>query len=51
MKRFSFFVKKDKTEEAISSTEASGRLEAAKIFAARKKLPLKQFLRIFSISK
>jgi len=51
MKRFSFFSKSDKKKEAISITEASGRLEAAKIFAARKKLSLKQFLRIFSISK
>jgi len=51
MKRFSFFVKKDKSKEAISSTEASGRLAAAKYFAKQKKLSLKQFLRIFSISK
>jgi hypothetical protein len=51
MKRFSFFSKKDKSQEAISTTKASGRLAAAKYFAAQKKLSLKQFLRIFSISK
>ena len=51
MKRFSFFSKKDKSKEAISTTKASGRLAAAKYFAAQKKLSLKQFLRIFSISK
>jgi len=51
MKRFSFFSKKDKSQEAISTAKASGRLAAAKYFAAQKKLSLKQFLRIFSISK
>ena len=51
MKRFSFYSKNDKAQEAVGTTLASGRLAAAKFFAAQKKLPLKQFLRIFSISR
>ena len=51
MKRFSFYSRVDKSQEAISTTVASSRLSAAKKFAQTKQLPLKDFLRIFGISK
>ena len=51
MKRFSFYSRNDSSQEAISSTLASSRLNAAKKFAETKQLPLKDFLRIFGISK
>lgn len=51
MKRFSFYVRKDSKQEPISTTEASDRLSAARFFAGQKKLTLKEFLRIFSISR
>jgi hypothetical protein len=35
----------------IDSVDAVSRLSAAKFFAARKKLTLKEFLKIFIISK
>jgi hypothetical protein len=51
MKRFSFYSRVDKSQEAISTVIASSRLSAAKKFAQTKQLPLKAFLRIFGISK
>jgi len=51
MKRFSFYSRVDKSQEAIATVTASSRLGAAKKFAQTKKLPLKDFLRIFGISK
>jgi len=51
MKRFSFYSRVDKNQEAIATVVATSRLSAAKKFAQTKKLPLKDFLRIFGISK
>ena len=51
MKKVTYFIKRDKTQESLGSVRTSSRLEAAKYFAKQKKLALKQFLRIFSISK
>jgi len=51
MKRFSFYSRVDNNQEAIGTTLASSRLNAAKKFAQTKQLPLKDFLRIFGISK
>jgi len=51
MKRFSFYSRVDKDQEAISTIIAGSRLSAAKKFAHIKQLPLKDFLRIFGISK
>lgn len=51
MKRFSFYGRVDKSQEAIGTTLSSGRLAAAKHFAKQKQLPLKDFLRIFSITR
>ena len=47
MKRFSFYSRVDKSQEAINTIVASSRLSAAKKFANTKQLPLKDFLRIF----
>ena len=51
MKKFNFYSKQDNKKEPISSVEASDRLKAAKYFSAIKKLDLKTFLSMFSISK
>lgn len=41
----------DHTNEAIDSITTSSRLAAAKYFAKRKLLPLKEYLKIFKVSK
>jgi len=46
---FGFYYKNDKKEEIISRTISSSRLNAAKYFAERKQLPLKEFLKIFGV--
>ena len=51
MKKVSFYVRRDSTQEPLGTVTVKSRLEAAKLFAKRKKLPLKEFLRIFSISR
>lgn len=51
MKRFSFYSRRDSSQEAISSTIATSRLAAAKFFARTKQLPLKSFLELFAVSK
>jgi hypothetical protein len=48
---FKFYSKIDKEKEAIGITVGFSRLEAAKTFAKRKQLPLKEFLKIFSVEK
>lgn len=50
-KKYSFFYRNQYTGEVIDCVEAVSRLAAAKFFAARKKLTLKEFLKIFTISK
>lgn len=50
-KQYYFYAINDWHQEPISKTLASSRLSAAKYFAARKNLPLKQFLKIYSISR
>jgi hypothetical protein len=39
----------DKTQETISRTVSTSRLNAAKHFAERKQLPLREFLKIFAV--
>lgn len=51
MKKFSFFVRRDAEQEAISSVSASTRLEAAKHFAQVKRLSLKNFLALFGVKQ
>jgi hypothetical protein len=48
---FGFYHKTDKTQEAISRTIATSRLQAAKHFSSRKQLPLKEFLKVFGVKK
>ena len=50
-RKYYFYSKLDSTQEPISKTLASSRLGAAKYFASRKRLPLKSFLKIYSISR
>tara|TARA_R100000908_G_C3746790_1_gene141981 strand:+ start:40 stop:195 length:156 start_codon:yes stop_codon:yes gene_type:complete len=51
MAKYFFYSKNDQKQEPISIIYSSSRLKAAKLFAKRKKMELKQFLSIFSISK
>ena len=46
---FGFYSRNDKMEELVSKTVSTSRLKAAKYFAARKQLPLKEFLKIFGV--
>jgi hypothetical protein len=48
---FGFYHKTDQTREAISRTISTSRLQAAKQFAERKQLPLKEFLKLFGVKK
>jgi hypothetical protein len=48
---FEFYHRNDKTREAISRTISVSRLQAAKHFAERKQLSLKEFLKLFGIKK
>lgn len=51
MKQYYFYSKKDSTQEAIMSTRAWSRMEAAKSFALVKQMDLKTFLSVFSVSR
>jgi hypothetical protein len=46
---FGFYNRNDINEELISRTMSKSRLNAAKYFAERKQLPLKEFLKIFGV--
>jgi len=46
---FGFYSRTDKTQETISRTVSTSRLNAAKHFAERKQLPLREFLKIFAV--
>ena len=46
---FVFYNKNDKSQETISRTISTSRLNAAKYFVERKQLPLKEFLKIFGV--
>lgn len=50
-KIYHFYNKSDNSQEAIGKIIATNRLSAAKYFAAIKRMELKQFLSLFSISK
>jgi hypothetical protein len=51
MNKYSFYYRNDSTKEAVGTIEACCRLNAARLFAERKQLPLKDFLKLFAISK
>jgi hypothetical protein len=46
-----FYSKTDLNKEALGKSNTSSRLEAAKEFAQMKQLPLKEFLKIWSVEK
>jgi hypothetical protein len=46
---FAFYSRNDRNQETISRIMSTSRLNAAKIFAERKQLPLKEFLKIFGV--
>jgi hypothetical protein len=46
---FAFYSRNNLDQETISRTMSTSRLQAAKYFAARKQLPLKEFLKIFGV--
>lgn len=48
---YGYYSKIDKNKEIISKTIALSRLQAAKFFALRKRLTLKEFLNIYSVER
>jgi len=50
-KKYYFYDKNSFDQEPIAVVLTSSRLKAAKYFANGKKLPLKSFLKIYSISR
>lgn len=51
MKRYFFYSKNDSAQEPIYYCKAYSRLEAAKKFAEGKRMDLKVFLTIYSVSR
>ncbi len=51
MKKYFFYSKTDPKHEAISSTVSDSRLSAAILFSKLKRLPLKNFLSIFTVNR
>jgi len=49
--RYGFYFRNDPHQEIIDKTIAFSRLSAAKLFASRKKLDLKSFLKICGVKK
>ena len=47
---FAFYYRNDKNQETIGRVVTTSRLQAAKLFAERKQLPLKEFLKIFGVT-
>ena len=46
---FKFYNRNDKSQETIGRVVTTSRLQAAKLFAERKQLPLKEFLKVFGV--
>lgn len=46
---FAFYNRIDENQEIIGQMISKSRLQAAKHFAERKQLPLKEFLKIFAV--
>lgn len=51
MKSYFFYHKNSPVREPLQQISASSRLKAALYFAKTKNLPLREFLKIFSISR
>ena len=47
---FKFYNRNDKNQETIGRVITTSRLQAAKLFAERKQLLLKEFLKIFGVT-
>jgi hypothetical protein len=47
---FKFYNRNDRSQETIGRAVTTSRLQAAKMFAERKQLPLKEFLKIFGVT-
>lgn len=47
---FKFYNRNDRNQETIGRVVTTSRLQAAKLFAERKQLPLKQFLKVFAVT-
>jgi hypothetical protein len=47
---FKFYNRNDRSQETIGRVLTTSRLQAAKLFAERKQLPLKEFLKIFGVT-
>lgn len=46
-----YYIKNDQTKEPLGKVVSTSRLKAAKSFADRKQLSLKEFLKLFSVEK
>lgn len=44
-----YYIKNDKTKESLGKVISTSRLKAANLFANRKQLTLRDFLKLFSI--
>ena len=51
MAKYYFYSRNDLDKEPVSWIDVPNRLKAAKLFAKRKQMSLKQFLSIFTVSK
>lgn len=49
MKKYSFYSKSDPKCESISSVNSSSKDKAIEFFSKQKKLPIKNFLKIFNV--
>jgi len=47
---FKFYSRIDKDQETIGRVVTTSRLQAVRLFAERKQLPLKEFLKVFSVT-
>ena len=47
---FKFYYRNDKNQETIGRIVTTSILQAAKLFAERKQLPLKEFLKVFGVT-
>ena len=50
-KYYIYYFRGDSNKEVLGKTNSSSRLEAAKKFSSTKKLPLKEFLKIWAVEK
>ena len=46
-----YYIKNDQNKEPLGKVVSISRLKAAQTFAERKQLPLKDFLKLFSVEK